>query len=98
VRHGALVRGTGRGANTAPQATSQAEATGNKPNILVIWGDDIGQGNISAFTKGVMGYRTPNIDRVANEGMIFTDYSKATSTRVKIAPAGENRTPAGAVL
>jgi arylsulfatase A-like enzyme len=45
-----------------------------KPNILIIWGDDIGQGNISAYTKGVMGYRTPNIDRVAKEGMIFTDY------------------------
>jgi arylsulfatase len=46
----------------------------DKPNILVIWGDDIGQSNISAYTMGVMGYRTPNIDRVANEGMIFTDY------------------------
>ncbi len=45
-----------------------------KPNILVIWGDDIGQSNISAYTMGVMGYQTPNIDRVANEGMIFTDY------------------------
>jgi arylsulfatase len=58
----------------APQATPQAKATATKPNILVIWGDDIGQGNVSAFTKGLMGYRTPNIDRVANEGMIFTDY------------------------
>ncbi len=46
----------------------------NKPNILVIWGDDIGQSNISAYTMGMMGYQTPNIDRVANEGMIFTDY------------------------
>jgi len=46
----------------------------SKPNILVIWGDDIGQSNISAYTKGVMGYRTPNIDRIADEGMIFTDY------------------------
>lgn len=45
-----------------------------KPNILVIWGDDIGQSNISAYTMGMMGYQTPNIDRVANEGMIFTDY------------------------
>ncbi|MEP1933317.1 MAG: arylsulfatase, partial [Roseibium sp.] len=45
-----------------------------KPNILVIWGDDIGQSNISAYTMGMMGYRTPNIDRIANEGMIFTDY------------------------
>jgi arylsulfatase len=46
----------------------------DKPNILVVWGDDIGQSNISAFTKGMMGYQTPNIDRIANEGMIFTDY------------------------
>ena len=46
----------------------------DKPNILVIWGDDIGQSNISAYTKGMMGYQTPNIDRIANEGMIFTDY------------------------
>ncbi|MDW5290906.1 arylsulfatase [Formosa sp. PL04] len=45
-----------------------------KPNILVIWGDDIGQSNISAYTMGLVGYRTPNIDRVADEGMIFTDY------------------------
>jgi len=46
----------------------------DKPNILVIWGDDIGQSNISAYTMGLVGYRTPNIDRVAAEGMIFTDY------------------------
>ena len=45
-----------------------------KPNILVIWGDDIGQSNISAYTMGLVGYQTPNIDRVADEGMIFTDY------------------------
>ena len=51
-----------------------AWAQDQKPNILVIWGDDIGQSNISAYTMGLMGYRTPNIDRVANEGMIFTDY------------------------
>jgi arylsulfatase A-like enzyme len=46
----------------------------DKPNILIIWGDDIGQSNISAYTMGLMGYRTPNIDRIAKEGMIFTDY------------------------
>ena len=46
----------------------------DQPNILVIWGDDIGQSNISAFTRGMMGYETPNIDRVAREGMLFTDY------------------------
>ncbi|MEE9359067.1 MAG: arylsulfatase, partial [Hyphomicrobium sp.] len=51
-----------------------AAAQDKKPNILVIWGDDIGQSNISAYTKGVVGYRTPNIDRIADEGMLFTDY------------------------
>ena len=51
-----------------------APAADKKPNILVVWGDDIGQSNISVYTKGMMGYRTPNIDRIANEGMIFTDY------------------------
>jgi len=49
-------------------------AKAKKPNILVIWGDDIGQSNISYYTHGVMGYQTPNIDRVAKEGMTFTDY------------------------
>lgn len=44
------------------------------PNILVIFGDDIGQSNISAYTQGLVGYRTPNIDRIAKEGMMFTDY------------------------
>ncbi len=46
----------------------------DKPNILVIWGDDIGQSNISAYTRGLMGYRTPNIDRIAIEGILMTDY------------------------
>ncbi|MFT5234228.1 MAG: arylsulfatase A-like enzyme [Candidatus Krumholzibacteriia bacterium] len=50
-----------------------AQAT-DQPNVLLIWGDDIGQSNISAYTMGVMGYQTPNIDRIANEGIIFTDY------------------------
>ena len=48
--------------------------TQGKPNILVIFGDDIGQTNVSAYSMGLMGYRTPNIDRIAKEGMIFTDY------------------------
>ena len=48
--------------------------SGRKPNILVIFGDDIGQTNVSAYSFGLMGYRTPNIDRVAKEGMMFTDY------------------------
>ncbi|ABG30236.1 arylsulfatase [Roseobacter denitrificans] len=55
-------------------ASSAAMAQDEKPNILVIWGDDVGQSNISAYTMGLMGYRTPNIDRIAEEGMIFTDY------------------------
>ena len=45
-----------------------------KPNILILWGDDIGFWNISANNRGMMGYRTPNIDRLANEGLSFTDY------------------------
>lgn len=49
-------------------------ADAKKPNIVVIWGDDIGQSNLSAYTKGLMGYCTPNIDRIAREGGIFTDY------------------------
>jgi len=51
-----------------------AHAQQSKPNIVVFWGDDIGQSNISAYSLGVMGYKTPNIDRIAREGMMFTDY------------------------
>jgi arylsulfatase A-like enzyme len=46
----------------------------DKPNILILWGDDIGIWNLSRFSLGMMGYRTPNIDRIANEGVTFTDY------------------------
>src|SRR6476660_6790675 len=45
----------------------------NKPNILVIWGDDIGISNLSCYSRGMMGYFTPNIDRITDEGMLFTD-------------------------
>ncbi len=51
-----------------------AQAQSKKPNILVIWGDDIGQFNVSAYNMGMMGYRTPNIDRIAKEGALFTDW------------------------
>ncbi|PDS61544.1 arylsulfatase [Rhizobium anhuiense] len=63
-------------AQTAPASTASAssDASPAKPNILVIFGDDVGQTNISAYSDGVVGYRTPNIDRIANEGMRFTDY------------------------
>ena len=46
----------------------------SKPNILIIWGDDIGWFNVSAYNHGIMGYRTPNIDRIAKEGAMFTDW------------------------
>jgi arylsulfatase len=63
------------GAAAASPVWAQAPAAGaKKPNILVIWGDDIGQFNISAYNRGMMGYKTPNIDRIANEGALFTDW------------------------
>ncbi len=55
-------------------ATTASAQDAKKPNILVIWGDDIGQFNISAYNRGMMGYKTPNIDRLAAEGALFTDY------------------------
>ena len=62
-------------AQTPPQAPTQ------KPNIVIIWGDDIGQSNVSAYSRGLMGYQTPNIDRIANEGMMFTDiYAEQSCT------------------
>ncbi len=48
--------------------------TNGQPNILIIWGDDIGQSNLSCYSHGLMGYKTPNIDRIAKEGILFTDY------------------------
>lgn len=53
---------------------AQQKSSQQKPNILVIWGDDIGTSNISFNNRGMMGYRTPNIDRIAKEGVAFTDY------------------------
>src|SRR5271157_3440129 len=56
-------------------ATTQAQAvTARKPNILVIFGDDIGYWNVNAYNQGMMHYGTPNIDRIAHEGALFTDY------------------------
>jgi arylsulfatase len=56
------------------EVEARAAQSGKKPNILVIWGDDIGLWNVSAYSRGMMGYRTPNIDRIAREGAIFTDH------------------------
>jgi arylsulfatase len=56
-----------------PVLSSAAEPQ-RRPNILVIWGDDIGQFNVGAYNHGMMGYKTPNIDRIAREGALFTDW------------------------
>jgi arylsulfatase A-like enzyme len=62
-------------------AADEPKKDNSTPNIVIIWGDDVGQANISAYTNGLMGYRTPNIDRLANEGMIFTDlYAEQSCT------------------
>src|SRR5262245_40071013 len=59
----------------------EAQTAGKKPNILVIWGDDVGFFNLSAYNQGMMGYRTPNIDRIAKEGALFTDaYAQQSCT------------------
>jgi arylsulfatase A-like enzyme len=52
----------------------KTERSGKKPNILILWGDDIGWFNLSAYNRGMMGYKTPNIDRIAHEGALFTDW------------------------
>src|SRR5690242_19713586 len=68
-----VIGGLDRSEAQAQQATSQP-SPGRKPNILVIWGDDVGIANVSAYSLGLMGYKTPNIDRIAREGLMFTDY------------------------
>ena len=82
-RRNILLAGTIMAATSARGATAQAQPappsrpaapSGRKPNILVIFGDDIGLWNVSAYNRGMMGYRTPNIDRIAKEGAIFTDH------------------------
>src|SRR5215472_18594497 len=56
------------------QAQAQPASSGRKPNILMIMADDIGWFNVSAYNHGIMGYKTPNIDRIASEGALFTDF------------------------
>ena len=63
-----------RGDQPSQTAAANPAASGGKPNIVVIWGDDIGISNLSCYSMGLMGYHTPNIDRIAREGMLFTDY------------------------
>jgi arylsulfatase len=66
----------GGGLATPAQAQQPAPTppTGQRPNIVIIWGDDIGLSDVSAYSQGLMGFRTPNIDRVAREGVLFTDF------------------------
>jgi arylsulfatase len=64
----------GQAQEVGPAAAPSSTDAGAKPNILIIWGDDIGIWNISHNSRGMMGYQTPNIDRIAKEGVSFTDY------------------------
>jgi arylsulfatase len=85
-RRNILLAGTSLAAATAINAVDRTQVAqaqqpqqpsapaGRKPNILVIWGDDIGLANISAYSHGLMGYQTPNIDRIGREGMMLLDY------------------------
>ena len=66
-----LTRGT---CSRVRDAGRRTDGGPRKPNIVVIWGDDIGYWNISAYNHGMMGYKTPNIDRIAREGALFTDW------------------------
>ena len=69
------------GAAPPPAESTTQATTQKKPNILVMFGDDIGLWNVSAYSRGMMGYHTPNIDRIAKEGAIFTDvYAQQSCT------------------
>jgi arylsulfatase len=78
----ASVLGTGEPIRVAQaQQPTPAGGGARKPNILLIMGDDIGYWNVSAYNRGMMGYRTPNIDRIAREGAVFTDlYAQQSCT------------------
>ena len=82
----------------ADPASAQATAgQGKKPNILILWGDDIGWNNPSCYHRGMMGYQTPNIDRLAKEGALFTDwYGQQAARRVapRSSPAKVRSAPA----
>ena len=70
-RHILLAAAAAIGATLVGPISANAQ---QKPNIVIIWGDDIGQSDVSAYSHGMMGFKTPNIDRIAKEGMMFTDY------------------------
>ena len=62
------------GRTQVAQAQQPQQPSGRKPNILILWGDDVGWWNVGAYNHGMMGYKTPNIDRIAKEGAMFTDW------------------------
>src|SRR3984957_3002653 len=64
---------TVRPTQSVEHTMSDSKPQPKQPNIVIIWGDDIGYWNLSCYSRGMMGYQTPNIDRIANEGMLFTD-------------------------
>ena len=65
---------TGKQNAAQAQQPAPSPSAGQRPNIVIIWGDDIGLTDVSAYSQGLMGFRTPNIDRIAREGVLFTDY------------------------
>jgi arylsulfatase A-like enzyme len=68
-------------AATVGGVSSASAQEQQQPNILVIWGDDVGFWNVGAYSRGMMGYQTPNIDRIAKEGALFTDvYAQRSCT------------------
>ena len=69
-----VVIGVLTGPHAARPSAQAAQAGAKRPNILVIFGDDIGQSNISAYSRGLMGFTTPNIDRIGQEGGVFVTY------------------------
>jgi arylsulfatase A-like enzyme len=80
------ISGSGHPAFAQQPQQNPAPSSGSKPNILVIMADDVGMWNLSTYHRGMMGGRTPNIDRIANEGALFTDYlvtSYLTSLRAR---------------
>jgi arylsulfatase len=72
-----------------------AQAASRPPNILVLWGDDIGYWNVSAYNQGMMGYRTPSIDRIAREGVLFTDWyaQQSCTARSEAQPSARESGP-----
>ena len=84
---------------TAVMLTPALSHAQKKPNILVIFGDDVGQTNTSAYGLGVVGYKTPNIDRIAKQGMMFTDcyaensYTAGRSSFITGTTIGEHKMP-----